>query len=196
MKITVNITHSNRSTVRVEVKSNTSIEIDVPKDMSRDTVERFINEQRLFVDQRPGSVTTWRVELPTRKRAAKKSSSGFSERELDELKACAREAIPKRVAELALLLGVTYNDIRIKAQKTRWGSCSSKNNLNFNCLLMLCPDEVRDYVIIHELCHLKHLDHSKKFWAEVERYCPSYKAQDKWLTSEGSLLMRRLRNGR
>ncbi len=196
MKITVNITHSNRSTVRVEVKSNTSIELDVPKDMSRDTVERFINEQRLFVDQRPGSVTTWRVEIPTRKRTAKKSSSGFSERELDELKACAREAIPKRVAELAPLLGVTYNDIRIKAQKTRWGSCSSKNNLNFNCLLMLCPDEVRDYVIIHELCHLKHLDHSKKFWAEVERYCPSYKAQDKWLTSEGSLLMRRLRNGR
>ncbi len=92
--------------------------------------------------------------------------------------------IPARVKEYAEIIGVSYGRITIRNQKTRWGSCSSKGNLNFNCQLMRLPEELRDYVIIHELCHRKEMNHSAKFWSEVEKYCPDYKALRKKLKAE------------
>jgi len=89
-------------------------------------------------------------------------------------------------------VGVDYGRITIRSQRTRWGSCSAKGNLNFNCLLMLCPEEVRDYVVIHELCHRKELNHSPKFWAEVEKVCPDHARQRKWLKENGGSLIARL----
>ena len=77
-------------------------------------------------------------------------------------------------------------------QRTRWGSCSSKGNLNFNCLLMLCPEDVRDYVVVHELCHRKELNHSPRFWAEVAKVLPGYAVQRKWLKESGGTIIRRL----
>ena len=76
---------------------------------------------------------------------------------------------------------MTYGRITIRAQRSRWGSCSSKGNLNFNCLLMLTPSEIRDYVVVHELCHRIELNHSAYFWAEVARILPDYKECRKWL---------------
>ena len=104
----------------------------------------------------------------------------------------ALEDIPKRVQHYAPLVGVTCGRITIRNQRSRWGSCSSKGNLNFNCLLMLCPEEVRDYVVIHELCHRIEMNHSPKFWAEVERVCPDYRAHRKWLKDHGTELIGRL----
>jgi hypothetical protein len=73
----------------------------------------------------------------------------------------------------------------IKKNKTRWGSCSSKGNLNFNCLLMLALAEILDYVVVHELCHRKEMNHSKAFWAEVEKVLPDYRESVKWLKEKG-----------
>ena len=100
--------------------------------------------------------------------------------------------IPERVSYFAPQVGVTYGNITIRSQRTRWGSCSSKGNLNFNCLLMLVPREVLDYVVVHELCHRKEVNHSPRFWAEVERILPDYKIRQTWLKDNGSQLIGRL----
>ena len=112
--------------------------------------------------------------------------------QLHQLAEAAKADLPRRIARFAALVGVSYGRITIRAQKSRWGSCSGKGNLNFNCLLMLCPEDVRDYVVVHELCHRKELNHSLRFWAEVEKVLPGYKVQRKWLKDNGGGLIRRL----
>ena len=97
--------------------------------------------------------------------------------------------IPARARYYAEQMGVSYAGITIRKQKTRWGSCSSKGRLNFNCLLMLTPPEIIDYVVVHELCHLKQMNHSKLFWDEVEKVLPDYKSRRKWLKDHGNEIM-------
>ncbi|OGU33068.1 MAG: hypothetical protein A2057_11135 [Ignavibacteria bacterium GWA2_35_9] len=91
------------------------------------------------------------------------------------LKHKAKIYIPKRIKELSNLTGFNYNKITIRSQKTRWGSCSAGGTLSFNYKLIRFRETIVDYVIIHELCHLKEMNHSKKFWKLVEKFCPSYK---------------------
>ena len=85
----------------------------------------------------------------------------------------------------ARLMGVSYRNITIREQKTRWGSCSSEKNLNFNWKLILAPPEVLDYVVVHELCHLKEINHSKAFWDEVGKVMPEYETYKLWLKENG-----------
>lgn len=112
--------------------------------------------------------------------------------EIRELADLALEVIPKRVAYFAEIVGVTYGRITIRNQKSKWGSCSSKGNLNFNCLLMLMPNEVQDYIVVHELCHRKEMNHSPKFWAEVRKVLPDYENQKSWLKGHGDEIMMRM----
>jgi len=100
----------------------------------------------------------------------------------------AKALIPKRVRYYAEQMGETFGNISIKNQKKRWGSCSSARNLNFNRRLILAPLEVLDYVIVHELCHLRQMNHSKEFWKEVEMVLPNYKLHKKWLETYAQLL--------
>lgn len=99
----------------------------------------------------------------------------------------------ERVNHFCKVMDVTVGRITIRNQKTRWGSCSSKGNLNFNCLLMLTSPEVIDYVVVHELCHRKEMNHSGAFWAEVEKVIPSYKEQVKWLKENGGKIIGRMK---
>ena len=118
----------------------------------------------------------------------------LSEEEIRQLKREARRVIPQRVAFYAEKVGVNYGRISVRAQKTKWGSCSAKGNLNFNCLLMLVPETVRDYVVVHELCHRRQMNHSPAFWSEIERVLPEYRDAKKWLRSNGGAVMRRIGN--
>lgn len=101
----------------------------------------------------------------------------------------ARSYIPKRVAYYSAITGDTYNRISIRSQKTRWGSCSSKGTLSFNWRLMLAPPAILDYVVVHELCHLTHMNHSAAFWNAVEGVFPDYRNARKWLKEHGNELV-------
>ena len=109
--------------------------------------------------------------------------------EILELTSKAKEELPAIVKKYADLMGVTYNRITIRHQKTRWGSCTKTGNLSFNCLILKMPETVRDYVIVHELAHRKELNHSTKFWTIVAEYCPWYKEAKLWLKDNGQELM-------
>lgn len=94
--------------------------------------------------------------------------------------------LENRCAYFAKRMAVDYNRIAVRAAKTRWGSCSAQGNLNFHWKLVLMPPEILDYVVVHELAHRKEMNHSQRFWAEVERILPDYKARRKWLKEFGS----------
>lgn len=94
----------------------------------------------------------------------------------------------RKAEEFAKILGVSFAEIHIKDQKSRWGSCSGRGNLNFNWRLIMAPEPVCDYVIIHELCHLRFMDHSAAFWKLVESICPDYKQYRSWLKENGGEL--------
>jgi predicted metal-dependent hydrolase len=101
----------------------------------------------------------------------------------------ARAEVAPRLDEAAAALGVAYESVRIGNQRTRWGSCSSSGAMSFNWRLLLAPEEVLDYVVWHEACHLRHLDHSPRFWALLERHRPGYREQKAWLRRHGATLV-------
>ena len=101
----------------------------------------------------------------------------------------AKDYFPKRAAYYLPFTGGSFQRITIRDQKTRWGSCSARGTLSFNWRLMLAPPAVLDYVVVHELCHLTHMNHSPAFWALVESVCPDYRIHRKWLKEHGQELI-------
>lgn len=97
----------------------------------------------------------------------------------------AREYIPARVSYYHQFIPGNYSQVVIRDQKTRWGSCSSSGTLSFNYRLMLAPPAILDYVVVHELCHIRHMNHSADFWHAVEQILPDYKEKRKWLKEHG-----------
>ena len=179
-RIPYTLIRSNRKTVAIQITPAGEVLLRCPNRMRVKEAEAFLESKR-----------NW-IETHLTKLAGQATQSRLTPEELRELARQAAEDLPKRVARLAPLVGVTYGRITIRSQKTRWGSCSVKGNLNFNCLLSLCPEAVRDYVVIHELCHRLELNHSQRFWAQVQRVCPDYARHRKWLKENGSGLIARL----
>ena len=97
----------------------------------------------------------------------------------------AKDYFTKRVAYYHTLTGGVYHTITVRDQKSRWGSCSSRGTLSFNYRLMFAPPRVLDYVVVHELCHLTHMNHSKDFWNMVGQIMPDYKIYKEWLREHG-----------
>jgi predicted metal-dependent hydrolase len=100
----------------------------------------------------------------------------------------AEQLIPARISELSKQLQLFATGVRIRHYKSRWGSCDNRGQLSFNYLLMMLPEWVIDYVLIHELCHLVHLNHSSPFWALVSKYCPNYQQAKLWLRQHQNTL--------
>jgi predicted metal-dependent hydrolase len=104
------------------------------------------------------------------------------------LKREAKKLIFERLDKYSSLMRVSYQAVRISSARTRWGSCSGKNNLNFTWRLIMCPLSAIDYVIIHELCHLKYKNHSPAFWEMVKKFYPKFKEQKKWLKTNRKIM--------
>ena len=109
----------------------------------------------------------------------------YTNKERAEGRKRAAEIIEARCRYYAPVMGVSYGTVTIREQKTRWGSCSAKGNLNFNWKLVLMPPEILDYVVVHELAHRIHMNHSAAFWAEVEKILPDYRERRQWLKVNG-----------
>ncbi len=179
----VNVIKSNRKSISLEITKDLSLIVRAPYFMTDNDIKVFLDKKILWINSH------------LQKMAEEMSS--FKKMTFEEVDALADEALayfPPLTAKISKIMGVEYNGITIRNQKTRWGSCSSKGNLNFNCLLMLAPESVRQYVVIHELCHLTHMNHSPAFWALVEKYCPNFKEEKKWLKDNGNQLIRRISN--
>lgn len=101
----------------------------------------------------------------------------------------ARTVFTQKLDSWSKILGVKFNQFRLKEQKTRWGSCSSLGNINLNWRAIMAPEAVIDYLVIHELAHLKYLNHSKEFWEFVSRFCPEHQKHRKWLREHGQSLI-------
>ena len=174
------VIRSNRKSLAAEIKLGKLI-IRAPLQATNEDINRFMLEHKRWI-------ATHLAKAQAAERAAENTHKLTTE-EIHALADQALKVIPERVAYYAPLVGVTYGRITIRNQRSKWGSCSSKGNLNFNCLLMLAPPKVLDSVVVHELCHRKEMNHSERFYAEVLRVFPDYWEQDKWLKENGPILM-------
>ena len=183
MDMTDNVTiiRSNRKTVGIQIAPDGLVIVRAPQRVPVREINRILEKKKSWIEKH--------------QREAASADSGIKRLTQDEIRELADRAlkvIPERVRHYAPLVGVTYGRITIRNQRTRWGSCSSKGNLNFNCLLMLCPPEVIDSVVVHELCHRKEMNHSKRFYEEVLRVFPEYHTWNGWLKEHGNGILRRM----
>ena len=174
---------SKRKTLAVQIKPDGSVIVRAPLRMPQRDIDRFLREKSAWIESHRAKI------LRERQKEKTNPIPSLTDEQLRRLKRRAAVAIPERLEYFAPLVGVDYGRVTIRSQKTRWGSCSAKGDLNFNCLLLLMPPSVLDYVVVHELCHRKQMNHSPRFWAEVERVIPDYKAAQKWLKDNGRSLL-------
>ena len=177
------VIRSDRKTFAIQIKNNKLI-VRAPRSASDAAITELLRKNQKWIDTH--------IKKAQARQAAAESCRKLTDNELRELAEMAREEIPRRVAYYAPIVGVDYGRITIRCQKTRWGSCSAKGNLNFNCLLMLAPPDVLDSVVVHELCHRLEMNHSERFYAQVLRVFPRYYECRKWLKDNGASLMARL----
>lgn len=186
-KIEYKLIRSSRRTIGLEIRPDGELIVRAPHRASIREIEKIILEKKDWIIKH---------QLLAAKKAGEREEmlsklEPFTFEEIQELADKMQVDFPPRVRQYAEKIGVRYGRITIRLQKTRWGSCSSKGNLNFNCLLMCTPREVQDYIIVHELCHRVEMNHSPRFWELVETYMPDYKNSEKWLKTEGRKLMMR-----
>lgn len=176
----IEIIRSGRKSIELRICPDGHIRVRAPFVMTDAEITDFLKKK-----------SKW-IEKHQQKREQEMPVQRLSARDIRDLADQAAEIIPEKVRFYAERIGVNYGRITIRNQKTRWGSCSGKGNLNFNCLLMLVPEEVQDYVVIHELCHRREMNHSPRFWAEVEKIMPDYREQRAWLKENGEEIIRRM----
>lgn len=163
LRFNYKIIRSKRKTTAIEITKSCEIIVRAPLFQSQKTIENFINEK-----------SDW-IEKSLEKQALKEDKFNIDEQKAERLKALAKELILKKVEYFSSLTGLVSTAVKITSAKTRFGSCSGKNSICFSLYLMQYPDEAIDYVVLHEIIHIKHHNHSKRFWNELEKYMPDYK---------------------
>ena len=164
---------SRAKRLRIVVHPNGSVQIIVPYSMSLTSAHAFVNTKTKWIE---GKVNFFFKHCKGRMRSMlpKRISTNERRKSYEDQKDKSRDVIVKRVAELNVLYGFVYGKISIRNQKTRWGSCSGKGNLNFNYRIATLPSDMSDYIIVHELCHLGEFNHSANFWLLISKTIPNY----------------------
>lgn len=181
----VEVRRTKRKSAAIKITADMQIVVFVPLYVSDNEIERMVISKSKWIDKHMLKVQS---TIDERSKLEK-----ITFEQVKKLADQAVEYIPKRVKYYAEKENFVYNKITIKNLVSRWGSCSTKGNLNFNCLLMLTPDYVIDYIVVHELCHMREMNHSEKFWAEVEKIMPDYQRAELWLKQNGGNLISRMR---
>jgi predicted metal-dependent hydrolase len=172
--IRVQVIRSGRKSLGLEVRQDGTVLARIPVRLSDRELKAFIEKQQDWILKKVDQV---KKRADARTKIKVPSVDALSDAEIQKIK----DKIADRVKYYCAVMQVTVGCIAIRNQKTRWGSCSSAGNVNFNYQLYYLPDELLDYVVVHELAHRRHMDHSKEFWSEVARYCPDYRARRKQL---------------
>ena len=178
------LVRTQRRTCAIQIRKNGNVVVRAPKKMPLEAIEAFINQK-----------TAWIVTAQEKMRMQEqciKTAPPLTEKDILVLTEQARRELPTRVRILAAKMGVTYSRVSVRHQKTLFGSCNAKGDLSFNCLVMLAPSEVIDYLVVHELCHRVEMNHSRAFWALVGQILPNYRESRQWLRQNGTLLIRRM----
>lgn len=166
MDIEYHLIRSDRRSIGIEVDREGKVTVRAPYSCEKKRIERFLLEKENWIRQK--------VKLQKKNAMKRQEKREMPEAEKKYYRNLAREVLGARTGYYARKMGVTYGRISIREQKTRWGSCSSAGNLNFNWKLVLMPPELLDYVVVHELAHRKEMNHSPRFWAIVEKELPDY----------------------
>lgn len=179
------VIRSNRKTAQFRITED-GAEMRVPMRFPQEEIVRFLEQNAQVIEARLQEIQKHIADMA--------QYPPFTLAEIQAMADRALKWIPERAAYFAKRMGVTFGRITIRNQKTRWGSCAQNGNLNFNCLLMEMPENVRDSVIIHELAHRRHMNHSAEFYAEVYAQMPKaeYARCSEYLKNEGAILMSRM----
>ncbi len=164
MKFEYTVIRSRRKSVSLQVDKNCNIVVRAPLFISQKEIDEFMTDKKEWLER---AIVTQRERV--------KSQKVYSQDEINLLRTKAKEIIPEKVEFYSALMGVNPTAVKINSAKTRYGSCSGKNSLNFSLYLMDKDEKFIDYVVVHELAHIKHHNHSKDFYAFVERFVPDYK---------------------
>ena len=173
---------SKRKTVSLEIKNGELI-VRAPNRYTKRQADEFVKKHEAWIKKN--------MEKIAQRKAAEADVPRLSGEELRQLADKAMEYIPGRVRYYAEKMGLSCGRITLRCQKTKWGSCSAKKNLNFNILLMLTPPEVIDSIVVHELCHLVEMNHSKRFYQLVYAAYPDYDRWNRWLKENGAAIIAR-----
>ncbi len=182
--IRVEVVYSRRRTLGLEVRADGRVILRAPKGLSNQAVMDFVKERQAWIVQK------WFETERIRRQKAERPPRDYEQNPALEVqyRKEARRRITERAAYFAEKMGVDYGRIAIKAAKTRWGSCSAQGNLNFHWKLILMPPAILDYVVVHELAHRIEMNHSPRFWTQVERILPDYRERRRWLKENGGLI--------
>ena len=164
------LVRSNRRSLALEVTPELEVVVRAPLFVTEAQIKRFVESRE-----------DWLEKAIERVKARRESYIPLSNQQISALKKAAKEYIPNRVLEYSEIMGLKPSGIKITSARTRFGSCSGKNSLCFSYLLMQKPIEAVDYVIVHELAHIKHKNHGKQFYALVEKYMPDYRERNRLL---------------